>query len=61
MAFIYSAARTTPPSGRNAAPFVADETGLATNATRAATSSGLANRRNNDEGRAVWKNSRSTR
>src|SRR5205807_8065285 len=30
--------RTTPPSARKAAPFVADESGLATNATSAARS-----------------------
>src|SRR5438128_9023434 len=36
--------RTTPPSTRNAAPLVAEESGLATNATRAATSSVVAKR-----------------
>ena len=35
---------TTPPSARNAALFVAEESGLARNATNGATSSGLAKR-----------------
>ena len=52
--------RTTPPSARKAAPFVADETGLATNATSAATSSGVAKRCSSEVGRAVVKNSFST-
>src|SRR4029077_14096165 len=52
--------RTTPPSARKAAPFVADESGLATNATRAATSSGVAKRFSSEVGRAVVKNSFST-
>src|SRR2546427_7158229 len=52
--------RTTPPSARKAAPFVADESGLATNATSAATSSGVAKRCSSELGRAVVKNSFST-
>src|SRR6266550_4353231 len=52
--------RTTPPSARKAAPFVADESGLATNATSAATSSGVAKRFRSEVGRAVVKNSFST-
>ena len=36
----YRIDRTTPPSARRAAPFVPEESGLATNATMAATSSG---------------------
>src|SRR5439155_25370936 len=52
--------RTTPPSARKAAPFVADESGLATNATNAATSSGVAKRFRSEVGRAVVKNSFST-
>src|SRR6476619_8652185 len=52
--------RTTPPSARKAAPFVADESGLATNATNAATSSGVAKRFSSEVGRAVVKNSFST-
>src|SRR5438105_13711090 len=52
--------RTTPPSARKAAPFVADESGLATNATSAATSSGVAKRFRSEVGRAVVKNSVST-
>ena len=52
--------RTNPPSARNAAPLVAEESGLATKATRAPTSSGEANRRNSELGRAVRKKSFST-
>jgi hypothetical protein len=52
--------RTTPPSAREAAPFVADESRLATNATSAATSSGVAKRFRSEVGRAVVKNSLST-
>src|SRR4029077_7224797 len=52
--------RTTPPSARKAAPFVADESGLATNATSAATSSGVAKRFRSEVARAVVKNSFST-
>src|SRR5260370_2788539 len=52
--------RTTPPSARKAAPFVADERGLATNATSAATSSGVAKRLRSEVGLAVVKNSFST-
>src|SRR5947208_6298848 len=52
--------RTTPPSARKAAPFVADESGVATNATNAATSSGVAKRCSSELGRAVVKNSFST-
>src|SRR6266700_1119707 len=44
--------RTTPPSTRNAAPLVADERGLARNATNAATSSVVAKRCNRELGRA---------
>ena len=51
---------TTPPSIRNAAPFVAEESGLATNATSAATSSVLAKRCNNEPGLTVRKKSCST-
>src|SRR5260370_42401398 len=51
---------TTPPSTRNAAPFVAEESGLATNATSAATSSLLANPRKSQPGLTVWKNPCST-
>ena len=40
----YKIDRTTPPSTRSAAPFVADDSGLATNTTSAATSSGVAKR-----------------
>src|SRR2546430_7382402 len=52
--------RTTPPSARNAAPLVADESGLATNATSAATSAGVAKRCSSEPGRPVVKNSFST-
>src|SRR5436309_14709303 len=52
--------RTTPASARKAAPFVADESGLATNATSAATSSGVAKRLRSEVGLAVVKNSFST-
>ena len=52
--------RVTPPSTRSAAPFVADESGLATNATKAATSSVVANRLRSELGRTVSKNSFST-
>jgi len=45
--------RTTPPSTRKAAPFVAEESGLHTNVTSAATSSGFAKRFNSDVGRIV--------
>src|SRR6266536_5842792 len=41
---------TTPSSTRNAAPFVAEESGLATNATSAATSSVLAKHCNSEPG-----------
>src|SRR5436309_15653528 len=53
--------RTTPPSTRSAAPFVADESGLTMNATNEATSSGVANRLSRELGRIVSKNSFSTR
>src|SRR5271166_6346570 len=56
----YTIDRTTPPSTRKAAPFVAEESGLHTNVTSAATSSGLAKRFNSDVGRMARKNSRST-
>ena len=49
-----------PPSTRSAAPLVADDAGLATYVTIAATSSGVANRCSKDVGRAVLKNSFST-
>ena len=39
----YRIERRTPPSARKAAPLVAEESGLAPNATMAATSSGVAN------------------
>src|SRR5947199_9889419 len=52
--------RTTPPSARKAAPFVADESGLATHATSVATSSGVATRLRGEVGRAVVKSSFST-
>jgi hypothetical protein len=52
--------RTTPPFTRTAALFVAKESGLHTNVTSAATSSGAANRFNSDVRRMVRKNSRST-
>src|SRR6266849_3890003 len=51
--------RTTPPSALRAAPFVAEESGLQRNTTRAATSSGRAKRRNNELGRTLRKNSAS--
>jgi hypothetical protein len=50
---------TTPPSTRKAAPFVAAASGLHTNATIGATSSGLAKRLSSEVGRAVLKNSSS--
>jgi hypothetical protein len=43
--------RTTPPSTRRAAPFIAEASGLQTKATAAATSSGVA-KALNDGGRA---------
>lgn len=49
-----------PPSTLKAAPFVADDRGLATNATSAATSSGVANRLMSEDGRVFSKNSFST-
>src|SRR5438132_378316 len=52
--------RTTPPSTRKAAPFVAEESGLATNVTIAATSSVVAKRFNSELGRTDLKNSFST-
>src|SRR5580698_4430162 len=52
--------RTTPPSTRRAAPYVAEDSGLHTKATSAATSSVLAKRFNSDEGRILRKNSFST-
>src|SRR4029077_13072945 len=51
---------TMPPSARKAAPFVADESGLATKVTNAAISSGVAKRCSSEVGRAVVKNSFST-
>ena len=42
------------------APVVADASPLHTYATMAATSSGVANRLMSEDGRTVWKNSRST-
>ena len=51
---------TTPPSARNAAPLVADDNGLQTKATSAATSSTRAKRFSSDEGRTLRKNSFST-
>src|SRR5579872_313327 len=53
-------ARTTPPSARNAAPLVAEDSGLHTKAIRAATSAGVANRWSRDDGRVLRKKSRST-
>src|SRR6266404_3828919 len=50
----------TPPSARNAAPFVAEESGLARKATSGATSSGLAKRCKSELGLTVRKNSFST-
>src|SRR5437588_365237 len=52
--------RRTPPSTRNAAPLVAEESGLATNATMAATSSVVAKRFKSELGLTVRKNSCST-
>src|SRR6266446_4789146 len=52
--------RTTPPSTRNAAPLVAEDRGLATNTTSAATSSVVAKRCNSELARTVRKNSCST-
>src|SRR5260370_14544190 len=52
--------RTTPPSTRNAAPLVTEESGLATNATMAATSSVVAKRCKSELGLTVRKNSCST-
>jgi hypothetical protein len=49
--------RSTPPSTRNAVPLIADESGLATNVTSAATSSVVANRCKSELGRVVRKNS----
>src|ERR1700686_2399152 len=49
--------RTTPPSTRNAAPFVAEARGLHTYATRLATSSVVANRLSREVGRTISKNS----
>src|SRR5438105_8798142 len=51
--------RTTPPSARNAAPLVAEESGLATNATMAATSSVVAKRCKSELGLTVRKQSES--
>src|SRR5579862_6453072 len=50
---------TVPPSTRSAAPVVADDLGLATNATSDATSSGVAKRLMSEVGRTFSKNSRS--
>src|SRR6266478_1569677 len=50
-------ALTTPPSTRTAAPFVAEESSLATKVTIAATSSTVAKRFSKDEGRTCSKNS----
>ena len=47
----------TPPSARSAAPLVADDNGLHTKATSAATSSTRAKRLSNEEGRTLRKNS----
>src|SRR5690349_16585719 len=47
--------RMTPPSARTAAPLTAEDKGLHTKATTAATSSGAANRCRIELGRAVWK------
>src|SRR5437016_5190267 len=52
--------RTTPPSARSAAAFVAEDVGLATIAARVATASGVANRLNSELGRIVSKHSFST-
>src|SRR5450631_3045284 len=49
-----------PPSTRSAAPLVADDNGLATYVTMAATSSVVENLCSSDVGRAVLKNSFST-
>src|SRR5580658_9800125 len=57
---IHTIERTTPPSTRNAAPFVAEESGLHTKVTSAATSAGVAKRFNSDVERMVRKKSRST-
>src|SRR6266516_1942434 len=51
---------TTPPSTRNAAPLVAEDSGLATNATMAATSSVVSKRCKSELGLTVRKNSCST-
>ena len=48
---------TTPPSTRSAAPVVAEDSGLATYATREATSSGLAKRLISEVGLTFSKNS----
>jgi len=48
--------RTTPPSTRSAAPFVAADNGLHTYTTRLATSSVVAKRCNNELGRTQAKN-----
>ena len=53
----YTMDRTTPPSTRSAAPLVAEARTLQTYTTIAATSSGVANRFNNEEGRTDRKNS----
>src|ERR1700729_3736346 len=50
---------STPPSARTAAPLIAAERGLHTNATTDATSSTVSNRLIRDVGRTVEKNSRS--
>ena len=57
---VYTIARITPPSARSAAPLVADDRGLQTKATSAATSSTRAKRFSSDEGRTLRKNSCST-
>src|SRR5258705_13914350 len=62
--FFYSYSQTidltTPPSTRNAAPFMDEARGLHMNATKSPISLGWLNRLSKDEGRAVSKNRFST-
>src|ERR1700740_545389 len=55
--FNHTIERITPPSTRNAAPFTAEDNGLAMYFTREATSSVEAKRLSNELGRMVAKNS----
>ena len=55
----YEIVGVMPPSTRNAAPFVAAESGLATNATKSAISSGSIMRCSNELERLLRKNSAS--